>query len=91
MKLKNQSVVFKMTLLGLSLALFIILNYASFNLQFVKFSLKGLPVIFISVVYGPLSGMLVGGLGELINQLVSPYGITATTPLLAKLFLLLLT
>ena len=70
-----------MTLLGLSLALFIILNYASFNLQFVKFSLKGLPVIFVSVVFGPLSGMLVGGLGELINQLVSPYGITATTPL----------
>lgn len=81
MKLRNQGVVFKMTLLGLSLALFIVLNYASFNLQFVKFSLKGLPVIFVSVVFGPLSGMLVGGLGELINQLVSPYGITATTPL----------
>ena len=80
MKLKNQSVVFKMTLLGLSLALYIALSFASINLQFIKISLTGLPVIFIAVVYGPLEGALVGGIGEFIYQL-SSYGLTPTTAL----------
>lgn len=81
MKLKNQSIVFKMTLLGLSLALYIALSYASINLQFIKISMTGLPIIFISVVYGPIEGMLVGGIGEFICQLISPYGLTPTTAL----------
>ena len=80
MKLKNQSLVFKMTLLGLSLALYIALSFASINLQFIKISMTGLPVIFIAVVYGPLEGALVGGIGEFIYQL-SSYGLTPTTAL----------
>ena len=80
MKLRNQSLVFKMTLMGLSLALYIALSYASINLQFIKISMTGLPVIFIAVVYGPIEGMLVGGIGEFIYQLGS-YGLTPTTPL----------
>ena len=73
MKLRNQSVVFKMTLMALSLALYVALSYASINLQFIKISLTGLPIIFIAVVYGPIEGMLVGGIGELFCQLVSQY------------------
>lgn len=80
MKLRNQSIVFKMTLLGLSLALFVALSFASINLQFIKISMTGLPVIFIAVVYGPLEGALVGGIGEFIYQLTS-YGLTPTTAL----------
>ena len=80
MKLKNQSIVFKMTLLGLSLALYIALSFASINLQFIKISMTGLPVIFVAVVYGPIEGMLVGGVGEFIYQL-SSYGLTPTTAL----------
>ena len=80
MKLKNQSAVFKMTLLGLSLALYIALSFASINLQFIKISMTGLPVIFIAVVYGPLEGALIGGIGEFIYQL-SSYGLTPTTVL----------
>lgn len=81
MKLRNQSVVFKMTLMALSLALYVALSYASINLQFIKISLTGLPIIFIAVVYGPIEGMLVGGIGEFFCQLVSQYGLTPTTPL----------
>ena len=69
-----------MTLLGLSLALFIALSFASINLQFIKISLTGLPVIFIAVVYGPIEGALVGGIGEFIYQIAS-YGLTPTTAL----------
>ena len=81
MKLRNQSIVFKMTLMGLSLALYVVLSYASINLQFIKISMTGLPIIFIAVVYGPIEGMLVGGIGEFFCQLVSQYGLTPTTPL----------
>ena len=80
MKIRNQSIVFKMTLMGLSLALYIALSYASINLQFIKISMTGLPVIFIAVVYGPIEGMLIGGIGEFFYQLGS-YGLTPTTAL----------
>lgn len=80
MKLKDQRLVFKMTLLGLSLALFIALSFASVNLQFIKISMSGIPLIFISVVYGPLEGALLGLVGEFLCQLMT-YGITPTTAL----------
>ena len=83
MKLKKEGQVFKITLLGMCLALFIVLNYASFVLfpPTIKFSLKGLPVIFIAVVFGPWYGALFGGTGEFFCQLFSEYGLTPTTPL----------
>ncbi len=83
MKLKKEGHVFRITLLGMSLALFIVLNYASFVLfpPAIKFSLKGLSIIFISVLYGPWWGALLGGVGEFFCQLVSAYGLTPTTPL----------
>ena len=83
MKLKKQGQVFKITLLGMCLALFVVLNYASFVLfpPSIKFSLKGLPIVFISVCFGPWYGALLGGVGEFICQLISEYGLTPTTPL----------
>ena len=80
MKLKNQSTVFKMTLIGLSLALYVAFSFASFDLRVTKISMTGIPVIFISVVYGPLEGALVGGVGEFIYQLTH-YGLELMTPL----------
>lgn len=43
-----------------------------------KISLSGLPVIIISVLFGPIWGMATGFVGALIGQLVT-YGISATT------------
>lgn len=83
MKLRKEGQVFKITLLGMCLALFIVLNYASFVIlpPAIKFSLKALPVVFISVVFGPWYGALLGGVGEFICQTISEYGLTPTTPL----------
>jgi len=69
-----------MSLIGLSLALYIAFSFASFDIRVTKISMTGIPVIFISVVYGPLEGALVGGIGELIYQLTH-YGLEVTTPL----------
>ena len=80
MKLKNQSYVFKMTLLGLSLALYIALSFAAVNLEFTRISMTGIPVIFAAVVFGPIEGMFIGGVGEFFVQLMT-YGLMPTTPL----------
>ena len=78
MKLKNQGKVFKMSLLALNLALYIVLSFVSFNLQFTRISMTGIPVIFVSVIFGPLEGVFVGLVGEFIYQLMS-YGLMPST------------
>lgn len=50
------------------------------DLQVVKITLESYPVFLAAMMYGPLDGALVGGLGTLIYQLLA-YGITPTTPL----------
>lgn len=50
------------------------------DLQVVKITLESFPVFLAAMMYGPLDGALVGGVGTLIYQLLA-YGITPTTPL----------
>lgn len=38
-----------------------------------------LPVVVSALMFGPVEAMLVAMFGELLNQIISPYGITATT------------
>ena len=38
-----------------------------------------LPVVVSALAFGPVEAMLVAMFGELLNQIISPYGITATT------------
>lgn len=50
------------------------------DLQVIKITLESFPVFLAAMMYGPLDGALVGGIGTLIYQLLA-YGITPTTPL----------
>ena len=38
-----------------------------------------LPIVVSALAFGPVEAMLVAMFGELLNQIISPYGITATT------------
>lgn len=38
-----------------------------------------LPVVVSALAFGPMEAVLVAMFGELLNQIISPYGITATT------------
>lgn len=78
MKLKKEGSVLRITLLGLSLALYFVLSFTTANFQFVKISLAGLPIIFIAVIYGPFEAAGLGFLGEFIMQMIT-YGFTPTT------------
>lgn len=50
------------------------------DLRVVKVTLESFPVILAALMYGPLDGALVGGIGTLIYQLLA-YGLSPTTPL----------
>ena len=45
-----------------------------------KFTLEAFPILVASLLLGPIDGLIVGGVGSLVYQLLfSGYGITATT------------
>ena len=60
------------------IATYIALSLLAFNLGPLKFTFEAFPVIVCAVIYGPIDAMLVGGIGELLNQLFT-FGITPTT------------
>ena len=48
----------------------------------VKVTFESIPILIGSLLFGPVDGMLIGGVGTLLYQLLgSGYGITVTTPL----------
>ncbi|MBO7363879.1 MAG: ECF transporter S component [Lachnospiraceae bacterium] len=44
-----------------------------------KFTFENLPVIIGALLFGPIDGMLIGGVGSFITQALGPYGLEATT------------
>lgn len=57
-----------------------VLGYVALDLGNIKITFESLPVLLGALLFGPVDGMLVGGIGTLIYQLVR-YGVSATTPL----------
>lgn len=62
------------------IATYIVLSMLAFNLGPIKFTFEAFPVILCAVIFGPIDAMIVGGIGELLNQLLT-FGITPTTVL----------
>ncbi len=47
-----------------------------------KLTFENLPILIGALLFGPIDGMLIGGVGTFISQLLfSGYGLTVTTPL----------
>lgn len=55
-----------------------VLGYISLDMGNLKITFESLPVLLGALLFGPVDGMLIGGLGTLIYQLLR-YGVTATT------------
>lgn len=55
-----------------------VLAMYSLNFGVVKFTFEGIPVHIAALLFGPASGMIVGGVGTLLYQVLI-YGVTATT------------
>lgn len=61
-------------------ALYVGLSFLSIPLGGLKITVEALPVIICAMIFGPVDAAVVGGLAELINQLLT-FGLTVTTPL----------
>lgn len=68
----------KLVLNALFIAIYVVLSYVSLNLGNMVITLSGLPIIVGALLFGPVSGMEIGLLGSLLDQLLK-YGLTATT------------
>ena len=74
------------------IATYIVLSMLAFNLGPLKFTFEAFPIILCAVIFGPMDGMLVGGIGELLNQILT-FGLTPTTvlwilPILSRGFII---
>ena len=57
-----------------------VLGYLSLDMGSMKLSFESFPILLGAAMFGPVDGMLIGGIGTLIYQLLR-YGVTVTTPL----------
>lgn len=76
---KNASVK-RLTLDAVLVAVYFALSMISVTVGGLKVTLEHLPVIVCAVLYGPVDGLLVGGFGEFLDQMLT-YGFTPTTVL----------
>lgn len=70
----------QLTVNAILAALCALLGYISLDFGNLKITFESVPVLMAGLMYGPVSGALVGGVGTLIYQILR-YGITATTAL----------
>ena len=77
---KSKTNIVRMTVNAMLVALYIVLSLPlmTINVGGLKFTFEHFPVVLSAVIFGPLEALVVGTLGELINQLTT-FGITPTT------------
>ena len=77
----NNRTTAQLTIDAMLAAMCVVLGYASIPVgNAMKITLEDLPVIFAALMFGPVDGMMVGGIGIFLYQIFR-YGVTATTPL----------
>ena len=83
MPISNRALHNVLTLCRLSMlaALYVLLNMLSIRAGDLRITFASLPVTVCALLFGPGEAALTALMGEFINQLTGPYGITATLPL----------
>lgn len=77
----KSKVIKRIVVAGVMSAIAFVLNYISIDLQVMKITLYGLPLLLCGMFYGPLTGLLCGLVTGFLCQLFSKYGLTITAPL----------
>ncbi len=81
-KTKTNRVVLRITMVGMLAAVYYVLSLLTIPAgPFLQFSVDSLPIIVGGMLFGPIDGMLVGGIGESLNQLIGGGKLDVTTPL----------
>lgn len=77
----HDSIVRRLCADGMLTGLFVVLTLVNIKIgPMVRISFGSLPVVFASLLFGPLDGFAVACIGEFITQTIN-YGISLTTPL----------
>lgn len=64
------------------IALFVLFSVVlTVKTPFAEISLAGLPILLCAYLFGPADALIVATLGSFMEQLLSPYGLSVTTPL----------
>lgn len=78
---KNDSIIRRMCVDGMLVGLFVVLTLVNIKIgPMVRISFGSLPVVFASLLFGPLDGFIVACIGEFVCQVVN-YGFSLTTVL----------
>jgi ECF transporter S component (folate family) len=79
--MKNRFLGKRMAMNSLMIALYVCMSMLlSITIGGLKITFESLPVVISAVAFGPVDAMIVGFMGELINQLLT-FGLTPTTAL----------
>ena len=78
---KTVFTVVRMCVNAMLIALYLVLATMAIQVGGLKFTFEHFPVVLCAVIFGPVDAILVGGIGEFINQATSQYGLTITTAL----------
>jgi len=70
----------QLTINAMLAAVCAVLGYFALDFFSLKITLESFPVLLAALMYGPVSGMAVGGIGTFLYQLLR-YGLEASTPL----------
>lgn len=76
----NANQIKRLTVNSLLAAMCAVLGQFSLDFGNLKFTFESLPVLLGAMLFGPVDGLAVGGIGTLLYQLAR-YGVTVTTPL----------
>lgn len=78
--MSKQMAVKRMVMNAVMVAVYVVLSlpFMVISVGGLKVTFEHFPVVLCAVLFGPIDAMLVGGIGELINQLTS-FGLTPTT------------
>ncbi len=77
---KGRYTIHHLTVDAMLAALCAVLGYLAIDVISLKVTFESLPILLGALLFGPLDGLAVGGVGTLIYQLLR-YGVSVTTPL----------
>ncbi len=77
---ENQTKAKRIVMNAVMVGVYIALTFLTIPMGGLKITFEHFPVVLSAVIFGPVDAMLVGGIGELLNQLFS-FGLTPTTAL----------
>ncbi len=75
---KKQRIRGRLAFDAMLVAIYVVLTFLVIPIGGLKITFEHFPVVLCAILYGPVDAMLVGGIGEFLNQVTS-FGFTPTT------------